>query len=214
VPTVITEQLARQAVGLGQSDARMAAVLTVAIEAVSQLLDDICGPIVNRTITEVIDVPHRWPTIRVAAAPVQSFTTVTLYESGAPTVLTAETLTVAGDFLAELQQRVRPDKTTQLLSGVLRRRAGFGDAHWPAGVRVHAVYVAGRYASAALAGPTNFGKAAVLTLKSSWRAFEQSAVQVSPGEFVLPAGYFPSFALPDAAAELIARDRVHVVGMA
>jgi hypothetical protein len=79
---------------------------------------------------------------------------------------------------------------------------------------VQVVFTAGRYASVALAEDSRFGLAAALTLKSSWRAWEQSAVQVSPGEFVIPAGYFPAFTLPDAAAELIARDRVHVVGIA
>lgn len=210
---VVSVERAKQALDLGVADVRKSDVLATAITAVSQLIDDVCGPVVQRTITDPIDTPGDLCHVTLKTAPVASITSVTFYDSGASEVLTAETLSTAGDYLAELEDRVRPDGTTPLLSGRLRRRSGFRDWYWKRG-RVQVVYVAGRYTNTAACAGSRFELAAMLTLRSSWRAWEQSAVQVAPGEFVIPAGYFPSFIMPDAALELIARDRVHVVGMA
>jgi hypothetical protein len=210
---VISEARAKQALSLSPADVRLSDVLATAITAVSQHLDDVCGPIVQRTVTDVLDTPGDLCHVMLTTGPVSSITSVTFYDSGVSEVLTAETLTAAGGYLAELEDRIRPDGTAQMLTGRLRRRSSFSDWWWKRG-RLQVVYSAGRYATTAAAAGSRFELAAMLTLKSSWRAWEQSAVQIAPGEFVVPAGYFPSFVVPDAALELIARDRVHVVGMA
>lgn len=210
---IISEARARQALSLGAADVRLADVLRVAITAVSQHLDDVCGPIVQRTVTDVLDSPYG-SRLHLTLGPVASVTTVTVYRSGVGETLTAETLTTAGGYLADLHQRIDPDRTTARASRVLRRRTSWTDTTWETDARIQVVYVAGRYANTAAVENSRFELAAMLTLKSSWRAWEQSAVQIAPGEFVVPAGFFPGFTLPDAALELIARDRVDVVGIA
>jgi hypothetical protein len=186
------------------------------VTAVRQKLDDVCGPIVQRTITEVIDVP-RWEHVtdlRISGGPVSSITSVKSYENGVESTLTAETLTVAGDYLAELQHRVRPDGTSQMLSGQLRRRSAFSDWWWTCGTRVQVVYVAGRYATTAAAADSRFEQAAMVTLRSLWRTYQSQVAQQLDGDYAAPFQAFPSFAVPAAALEMVAADRVHVAGLA
>ena len=210
---IVSVERAKQALDLSPADVRKSDVLATAITAVSQLIDDVAGPIVHRTVTDVLDSPPG-TRLHLTLAPVASITSVKVYDSGTLETLTAETLTTAGGYLADLHNRIDPDRTTARASQVLRRRSSWSDQSWDQGTRIEVVYVAGRYATTAACAGSRFELAAMLALKSSWRAWEQSAVQVAPGEFVVPAGFFPSFTLPDAALELIARDRVHVVGMA
>ena len=55
----------------------------------SRRLDRLCGPIVQRTITDEVH-PGGCPSIRVRHWPVASFTTVTEYDATTPAVLTRE----------------------------------------------------------------------------------------------------------------------------
>ena len=213
---VISYDRARQALSIGAVDESKRMLLEAAVTAVSQKLDDVCGPIVQRTLTEVIDVP-RWEHVtdlRISGGPVSSITSVKSYENGVESTLTAETLTVAGDYLAELQHRVRPDGTSQMLSGQLRRRSSFSDWWWTCGTRVQVVYVAGRYANTAAAAGSRFEQAAMVTLRSLWRTYQSQVATQLDGDYAAPFQAFPSFAVPAAALEMVAADRVHVAGLA
>lgn len=210
---VTTYERARLALNIGTADSSRREMLEAAITAVSQRLDELCGPIVQRTIgPEIIDTDGDDVCIHLSTGPVASITSVTLYEDGVPTVLTAETLTAAGGYLAELQRRIRPDGTTQLLSGVLRKRGTFADETWDRG-RVAVVYVAGRYANTSAVLDSRFEQAALLTLRSLWRAYGQQ-VEALGGEYAVPFQSFPTVTIPPAALELVHADRIHLVGIA
>lgn len=212
---VVSYDLARQALSIGPVDTSRKVLLESAIEAVSQRMDELCGPIVQRTVTEIIEVP-RWERVtdlRITGGPVTSITSVKSYEDGVETTLTAETLTVAGDYLAELAPRVRPDGTSQMLSGRLLRRSSFSDWWWTCGTRIQVVYTAGRYATTA-AVADRFTQAALIALRSLWRTYQSQVATASDGDYAAPFQAFPSVAIPAAALELVAADRVHVVGIA
>lgn len=209
---VVSYDLARQALSIGPVDTSKKTLLESAIEAVSQRMDEVCGPIVQRTLTQVIDVP-RWEhvtSLRLAVGPVASITSVKSYDLGAETTLTAETLTTAGDYLAELEQRVRPDGTSQMLSGVLRRRSAFSDSSWECGSRVQVVYVAGRHATTS-AVADRFVQAALISLRSVWRTYQSQVATASDGDYAAPFQAFPNVVVPAAALELVNYDRLNVV---
>lgn len=105
--------------------------LAMWVTAVSRRLDARCGPMVVRTVTETLTPAGS--TLFLTQYPVSSVTSVTEYQSGTGTVLTAESTTVAGGYLLD--------------SGMLTRRSGFGTTGWHGRTTVE--YVAGRYATTA-----------------------------------------------------------------
>jgi hypothetical protein len=210
---VIAYDRARQALRIGVADASRRDELERAITAVSQHLDEMCGPIVQRTITEVIDTTGCEHRVSLSAGPVSSITSVTFYDDGVSEVLTAESLATAGGYLAELQQRIRPDGTSQLLSGVLRKRGTFADETWDKG-RVQVVYVAGRYANTAAVQGSRFELAALTTLEAWAPLITGQRVAATEGEYALPFNAYPRDSIPAAALNLVAADRVHIVGIA
>ena len=121
------------------------------ITTVSQRMDFLCGPIVQRTIT---DERHSGGTdaVWLKNTPVVSITSVTEYAGGTATVLTAETETVAG--------------TYRLENGVLYRRSGwYGSTFGSQSVLV--TYVAGRYATTEDVG-ARFKTVAQMALRRIW----------------------------------------------
>jgi hypothetical protein len=209
---VLTLDQAKRALRIGSTDTTDTVLLQSVISAVSRRIDTLCGPVVQRTITsEVIDTRGEM-SIRTRWWPVASFTSVTSYTAGTGTTLTAETLTSAGGYLAERLRLVDGDES--LLSGVLRRRSGFSDYRWPDPGRVAVTYVAGRYAATADVAGTLFAEAAAVTLVAWWRLYRPQFGVATEGEFTLPTATFPSFALPNAAADLLADERIHLIGAA
>lgn len=101
-----------------------------AVTAASRLLDDLCGAVVARAVTERHDSVYSdlW-----LDHPVLSITSVTEYVSGTGTVLTAEDLTVDGGYLLDGSR--------------ITRRSGFANTTW--GGTAVIVYQAGRYADTA-----------------------------------------------------------------
>lgn len=155
------------------------------VTAISQRLDQACGPIVRRTVTERHSGGRG--VIRLRNAPVYSFTSITEWAAASSRVLTAEAAGVAGTYLAE--RSTVPDQT-DLYSGRIWRRSGFGWDSFPYGNdNVVVVAVAGRYADTASVAGTRFEEAAVLFLKHLWSSEASSVAQV--GEFDTPAPSFP-----------------------
>lgn len=163
------------------------------VTALSIKLDELVGPIIQRTATERHDGGHQW--IRLRHRPLSAITSVTEYSSGVATVLTAEDLATAGDYQAERDNE-------GLLTGYLFRRSGFGDTLWAAGRQnIAVVATAGRYADTAAAAGSRFAEAARLTLKALWRA-EMNGTQ-NLDEFDVPTASFPTSMIPQVARDLL-----------
>lgn len=125
---VITLQQALDAISMTGSGAQHGEMVQTFLSGVSEVMDNVAGPIRWRTVTDELHDPDG-SVIELDFTPVVSVTTVTEYVSGAATVLTAEALTTAGDYL--------------LRENLLGRRSGFSPYRWQGRVKV--TYVAGRY---------------------------------------------------------------------
>lgn len=183
-------------VAVGAADERHDDELAVMNAAVSIRLDALCGPIVNRTVTEYHD--GGYGAVLLNQAPVASITSVTEYDAGTPTVLTAETATSAGTYLLDGEQIIR--------------RETFHDTCFTPGRRnVKVVYVAGRAADTA-AVSTLFKQAAAVTLQHLWSGFKGFGNQTfgAAGDFV---GGMKPWDVPKAALMLLSAE-LRVPGMA
>lgn len=176
-------------VAIAAPDERHDDVLALMNSAVSERFDAMLGPVVRRTVTEVIDpVGYK---ILLGTRPVVSITSVTEYRAGVSQVLTAETLTTAGSYLFKA-----PD-------GLIIRRQGFAD--FPFQGRLEIVYTAGRAETTATVSP-RFKQAAAITLAHIWRNEYGSGNQTFGAADVPMFG--TSFSIPNRAIELIAGDRL------
>jgi hypothetical protein len=130
--------------------------LVILTSAVSQQLDELCGPVVQRTVTaETHDGGSTF--IALDDRPVASVTTVTEYAGTTSTTLTAESNTskTGNDYFLDT-------------GGVIRRRSGGGDSRFPTGRgNVAVTYVAGRAANTA-AVDAKFKQAAAMMLRNLW----------------------------------------------
>lgn len=166
------------------------------VTAVSQRLDDMCGPIVKRTVTgEVHDGGSGtiWPNF----APILSVSAVTEYLSGIATTLTAESLTVAGDYI--LADAATPN------ARILRRSSWNGRLFTAGAGNVVLTYIAGRFDTTALVSP-KFKQAAAKTLSWLWKGDQGAGTTTFGG--VDDAGLFGlGFALPNVVVEMLAYER-------
>jgi hypothetical protein len=182
---------------LGDVDDTLAAAY---ITSVSRLLDKVCGPIVQRTITdEVHDGGSNM--IMLSEWPVASVTSVVEYQGHTAVTLTEEAVTTspANGFLCEFD------------NGEVFRRAGKRDWTFYRGRRnILVTYVAGRYATTATVD-ARFKRAALITLRNLWsREQGMGTVTFGPdGQPIVGA----TFALPNAAAAFI-REDIRVSGHA
>lgn len=169
--------------------------LATYVTAVSRRFDDLCGPIVQRTITAEL---HNGGTeaLRLRYWPVVSVTSVTEYAYTTGTALAAETNTTktAADYLLDAE------------SGLLYRRSSGSSTVFATGGRNVAVtYVAGRYSNTATVG-RQFKQAAIITLANIWRK-EQGGGTETFGTPTISEGTLPGFAIPNAALDLIGLHR-------
>lgn len=194
---VLTLAEGHTAVGIGSADTSQDTSLSVTITAVSRRLDQLVGPIVQRTITNEVQ-PGGCESIRVNLWPVSSWTTVTEYDSTVAQVLTAE------DFDTQPAFGFYPGRwhtATATYDGTLHRRSSGSPATFATGPEaVKLTYVAGRYASTTSVDPL-FKEAASVMLSNAWRPRE-SAVQMV-GEFDVPAQNFPRFGVPNYVRDLL-----------
>lgn len=163
------------------------------ITAVSRRLDELCGPIVKRTVT---DEAHSGGSgmIFLHKHPVASVTTVKEYAGTTLTTLTAET--VASQIANQYQYDTR--------LGILYRRSSGSDYNFYTGrANVLVTYVAGRYDNTA-AVDGKFKTAAGLILQELWGP-SASRWSRPPGSFQddVPVGMMPWAALPKPARDLL-----------
>jgi len=140
----------------GASD-RDAEVIDIWVSALSRRIDELCGPVVVRTVT---DERHDGGRSRIwlDLAPVSSVTSLVEYDAGTVQTLTAE----LDDGLPEYGYLLEDD-------GSIIRRNGGGDATFAYGRRnVKATYEAGRYADTASVD-AKFKMAAGAILRRLWQ---------------------------------------------
>lgn len=202
---------AKASLNIETSDTSADAELAIVISAVSQRLDDLCGPVVNRTFTdEAYDGGDSYIVLRHASAvDINATTTVTAVKEydtgGALTTLTAETVTSKPDsaFLMSVAEGAR---------NVLLRRAGGADAVFqPGRSNILVTYTFGR-AAATASVPERFQEAARICVNHIW---VNLGAQSGAGRTVGVDGQFfstPAWAIPKAALDLV-RDSVRQPGL-
>lgn len=162
------------------------------ITGVSRFLDQLCGPIVQRTITnEAYSRDSRRGPLLLKSWPVVSITSVTQWAGATSTVLTAETPGSIPDagYLADLS------------TGQIFPRSAGHDALWPVGrSNIVVTYVAGRYADTASVDQ-RFKMAAGIILANFWRS-EHGLAQGTGYDAPMGA----TFGLPHAAKALLEND--------
>ena len=145
----------------GASD-RDREVVDIWVPAVSRRVDELCGPVVARTVT---DERHDGGVgfVRLVYGPAFSITTVTEYAAGTATVLAEEqddTLPANGYLIENYRS-----------GALLRRRASGSDTRFPLGRRnVKVTYQAGRFANTASVDP-KFKLAAASILIGLWSKY-------------------------------------------
>lgn len=168
------------------------------VTSVSRLLDQACGPVVRRTVTEEYDGGRSCVILR--QFPVAAVTAVTEYRGTAAAILTEETAATApgdGFLLSD--------------SGKLYRRSGKADALFASGRRnVVVSYSAGRYDDTASVDE-RFKRAAMVALRNLWSR-EQGMGTVTFGADGAPLTG-ATYALPNAARAFI-QDDLLVSGLA
>jgi hypothetical protein len=195
---VIGIEEARAVINFGGTQVGSDPTLEQFVTAVSRRLDALCGPIVQRTVT---DEPHDGGRCRLFLfqPPVVSVTSVKEYAGTTLTTLTAETNA------AQVADQYRLDPRL----GVLYRRSGGADYLFTAGGRqnVLVTYTAGRYADTDHVDEP-FRTAATLAVKHLWTA--SSAFWQRQSGFddlgAAPPSPVPGWAIPRAVIELLATE--------
>ena len=190
-------------VGLPSADTSSDTQLAEYISAASRTMDSSqhFGCTVQRFIAdEVVSTVNRAgirvPSVRTAYLPVYTFTAVREYVNGSMTSLTQELPT--SSFPADVfwPMRYAPDRS--IYDGKIVRRTGGVNSQFYGDVLV--TYTAGRVASTT-AVPPDFKRACGLVLANAWREKEPSTDTV--GDYTVPRSSFPTFAIPNAAKELL-----------
>lgn len=175
------------------------------VTAVSERIDDLCGPVVARSVTELHDGGRY--ALRPRSTPVSAVTTLTEYAHTTPTVLTAETnVSKPADGYLLVDEWVH---NVQIV-----RRSGGSDSYFPSGRRnVELVYSSGRAATTADV-PDVFKMAAALTVQHMWRpsagGWAQSMQFDDTGR---PSSPVAAWMVPKAVKELLA-DELRPAGVA
>lgn len=183
---IVTIAEARNYLGGSNADPTL---LAAWITAASDAIDDLAGPVVQRTLTAEL---HNGGVQRVALKfrPVASVTSVTEYwYDGTSVTLTAETVSSkpAAGYLIDLS-----------LGHVWRRNAGVPYTFEPGLRNVSVTYVAGRYASTSVVAP-RFKTAALMQLAHLWRSEHGTAAGSFDQTATTPSG----FAIPNRVVELL-----------
>lgn len=206
---VLSQDEADRALKIGASDNSNDPRIISAVTAISLRLDELCGPIVVRTITaeehhDLDRTTHLW----VRERPVSSFTTVTEYDrSGSSTTLSAETVS------SKPAAAYRADRSegTGTLTGKIHRRSSGQGAYF--GESVAVTYVAGRYTTTALVAPL-FKEAASVALINWWQQVLAQPGGPSTPDLDYPTYRFPRQAIPQAALDILGDEARYTVGVA
>lgn len=149
--------------------------LPLMVTSVSRVIDDVCGPVVVRTVTA--ELHHGGaPTVHLKQRPVSSVTTVREVESPG-TVNTLDAVAWGADDDGYFAEPLSSDPTFK--SGAIHRKVSGFDADWlGSGLSVEVTYQAGRYANTA-AVDEKFKGCASAVLRRLWRR-EAGAWSQSP----------------------------------
>jgi hypothetical protein len=189
---VLTSDEARLALSRGPLDTDQQDLVDAMNTAVSQRLDDAVGKIVQGTISGEL---HNGgcQQLYLRYSPVVSVVQVVEYDGTTAGTLTAESNT----------SKPTSGYVINPTNGRLGRRSDNLDGRFPTGYdNVRVTYVAGRFAETADVDEI-FKQAARLTLKSWWRMYENSTATFN--EFESPMAHIPTFSVPKAAKQLLAR---------
>ena len=189
---ILTLDEAKRALSIPLADTTFDTELAGYVTAVSQRLDDLCGPIVKRSVTD--EIHDGGGTIWPRLTPVATIGSVVEYASGVATTLTAETLMAAGDYALV---------NAGTHNSQLRRRSSWSDRGFTSGSgNVVINYVAGRFNSTADVSP-KFKQAAAKTLSWLWKG-DQGAGTATFGAVDGTSLFGLGFALPNAVKEMLA----------
>lgn len=158
---ILTLEEAKRALPLEQTNEAKDAELQVYIGAVSGRLDDLCGPVVQRSVPDELHDGDRC-SIRPRVTPVVSVAELAEWYVSTEQILSAETnaTKTATDYLLENDGRHNV---------VIRRRANNGDLRFACGRQnVVLTYVAGRFETTEDVSD-KFKQAAALMLTHLWR---------------------------------------------
>lgn len=161
---VISLFTAKLAINMDPNEPGHDAKLERDITAISRIIDDCCGPVVQRTITnEQHDGGRNW--VQLRRRPVESITSVEEARHGSVETLTAREFGETGDgFFAPTWNR---DPT--LRSGYLHRvRYGCDYRWWPGSNTVQVTYVAGRFEDTESVD-RRFAECASVILRRLWK---------------------------------------------
>lgn len=127
------------------------------ITAVSRVIDDEVGPVVQRTVTAEVH-PGGYASITLRNRPIVSVTTVRTTQGGSISTISAVPFgtSAEGYYLDPLN------------SGVLYRRVGTINTGWDSTYEIEVTYVAGRYANTA-AVDAQFKACAAAILRRLWK---------------------------------------------
>jgi hypothetical protein len=193
---LLTLDEAKRALNIPLADTTFDTEVASYVTAVSQRLDDLCGPVVKRTITdEVHDGGYEY--IFPNHTPVLSVTSVAQYSSGTATTLTAETVgtSTTANYL--------------LIGGgthesVIRRRSTWSDTSFPAGrSNVVITYVAGRFNDTGSVTP-KFKQGAAKMLSLLWKGDQGAGTVTFGAPTELDGIGVVGFAVPRAVTDLLA----------
>ena len=163
--------------------------LALMVSAVSQRIDKITGPVVNRSVTEYHD--GGTTEILPRSRPIYSIASLVEYRWTTPITLSVETLGTAPSDAYIL----RPD------GAVMRRQGGWTWQFWPGRGNIVLTYTAGRAATTA-AVPETFKQAAMITVAHIWRNENGSGNTTFGADG--PATFIASYSIPNRAMELLA----------
>lgn len=193
---LLTLDEAKAALNIPLADTTFDTEFHLYITAVSQRLDDLCGLIVKRSVADEVHdggLTMVWPD----SVPVATIGEVVEYSAGTATILTAETLTVAGDYaLIDAGNH----------NSRLHRRSSWNDRTFASGRgNIVISYVAGRFDSTADVSP-KFKQAAAKALSWLWRG-DQGAGTATFGAADGTSLFGLGFALPNSVVEMLAYER-------
>lgn len=158
---ILTDDEARDAVHLSQATPQLETKLALFVTGISRRIDELCGPVVQRTVVERHSGSHGHVVLRVT--PVASITTVVEWDAaGTSTTLTAETdaSKPADGYLL--------DSDYSHFARLLRRSGGSGATFAYGDNNVVVTYTAGRYEDSDSVDPM-FKLAAMEILASQWQ---------------------------------------------
>lgn len=165
--------------------------------AVSELLQERFGKVLQETVTETIE--PRDGVVELGYWPVSSVVSVVEYSAaGAATTLTAETATVKPAAGWRLGRR----RDGTLTRRMVRTTSGRESADWIAGgYLVEVEYVAGRVQAVGQV-PERWKRAAGMTLKHAWGAESWNTLTTTEG-YDVPAARYPALVLPSAVVQML-----------